>query len=260
VPAVTDRGAQERIRALDRMLRHYDRSQLAFQLVEIAGERTYLRHGVTLEPGAVVLDVGANVGVAAAFFAAQCGAAVVHSFEPVAPLFELLRANVAALPACVAHPYGLGAADRRAEITFYRGAGAMSGLYAEPARDRDLVRTALRNLGVEGQAAEDQLAGRYEPERLECELRTLSRVLREEGIGRVDLLKVDVERAELDVLAGLAESDWPAIRQLVVEVHDEDGRATALAEELRGRGFRVACDEEPAMRGTGVRLLFATRR
>jgi FkbM family methyltransferase len=248
------------IEALRGRLRHYDPSQLAFQLAEIAGERTYLQHGIEVREGDVVLDVGANVGVAAAFFAAECGAALVHSFEPVAPIFALLRENVAGLPACVPHPYGLAAADGTARITFYRGAAAMSGLYADPDRDRALVRAALANFGLHGADADAELAGRYEPEVLECELRTLSGFLREEGLDRVDLLKVDVERAELDVLAGIADEHWPAIRQVALEAHDEDGRAARIATALTERGFAVAIDQDAAMRGTAVRMLYARRR
>lgn len=40
---------------------------------------------------------------------------------------------------------------------------------------------------------------------------------------RVSLLKVDVERAELRVLQGVAQQDWPAIEQLVMEVGAELG-------------------------------------
>ena len=251
--------SSERIEALRARLRHYDESQLAFQLAEIAGEQVYLRHGVDVRVGDVVLDVGANVGVAAVFFATQCGAGQVHSFEPVPPLFELLRENVADLPACVAHPYGLSSAAGAGAITFYRGAAAMSGLYADAERDRALVRTALANRGIHGADADAQLAGRYEPRTFACELRTLSGFLREAALDRVDLLKIDVERAELDVVAGIGEDDWPRIRQVVLEAHDEDGRAAALARALRGRGFDVATDQDDAMRGTAVRLLYARR-
>lgn len=256
---MADAGAQERVAALGRLLHHYDPSQLTFQLAEIAGDRTYLRHGVRVRPGDVVLDVGANVGVAAAFFATQCGAGAVHSFEPVAPLFALLRENVAALQACVPHPYGVADRCGEAEITFYRGAGAMSGLYADPERDRGLVRRALANFGIEGVEAEAQLAGRYEPQTLRCELRTLSSFLRDAPIDRVDLLKIDVERAELDVLAGVEEHDWPRIAQVALEVHDEDGRAATVAGTLVERGFRVATEQDAAMRGTSVVMLYATR-
>src|SRR5919201_3384791 len=140
---MTDRAAQASIDALGKMLRHYDPSQLLFQLAEIVGERTYLRHGVAVRAGDVVLDVGANVGVAAVFFASECKAGLVHSFEPVPPLFELLRENLRPFPACVAHDYGLSSNAGMAPITYYPHAAAMSGLYADPNEDRARVRTYL---------------------------------------------------------------------------------------------------------------------
>lgn len=256
-PWVADR--ETRVGTLAAMLRHPDPSQLLFQVAEIAGDLTYLRHGIEVHEGDVVLDVGANVGVAAAFFAEQCGAATVHSFEPVAPIFEVLSANVRHLSACVLHAYGLSANATSTTITYYPGASAMSGLYAEPARDRDLVLTVLTQQGLSRPEAEAQLAGRYEPQTLTCELRTLSSFLNASGPPRVDLLKIDVERAELDVLRGIDDKDWPRIRQVAMEVHDEGGRAATVARILRERGFVVARDQELPMRGTAVAMLYARR-
>jgi FkbM family methyltransferase len=240
-------------------LHHPDPFQLAFQIADIAGDRVYLRHGVEVRPGDVVLDVGANVGVAAAFFATQCGAALVHSFEPVPPICELLRANVRDIPACVVHEYGLSSAPGRVPIGYYPDATVMSGLYADPERDRALLRTAMLNFGLSPEEADERLAGHHAAETLTCELRTLSDFLREEALERVDLLKLDVERAELDVLAGIEERDWPKLRQLAMEVHDEESRAT-IAGTLAERGFSVSCEQEPALHGTPVQLLYATRR
>lgn len=240
-------------------LQHYDRSQLAFQISEIAGERTYLQHGVEVREGDVVLDVGANVGVAAVFFALHCGAGAVHCFEPVGPIVEVLRANVRGLDACVVHPYGLAAVEGAATITFYPGSAAMSGLHADPAEDRALVRTVLLNVGASEREAEDQLAGRWEAQELECELRTLSGFLREQGLERVDLLKVDVEKAELEVLAGIDDEHWPLIRQAVIEVHDVGGRCAEIAAALAASGFDVHTEQEPVMRGTPSKMVYARR-
>jgi FkbM family methyltransferase len=241
-----------------RFLRHYDPSQLWFQLQEIVEERTYLRHGVRAREGDVIFDVGANVGVAAVFFALKCRAGLVHSFEPVAPLYELLRENVAPFPVCVPHGYGLSSAAGEVSITYYPAAAAMSGLFADPDADRAHVRTVLLNRGLSEEEAEESLDGRYEAETLTCELRTLSSVLRETGLDRVDLLKIDVERSEMEVLRGLGDEDWPLIRQVVVEVHGEDTRGQ-IAKELDRRGFRVVIEQEPVMRGTDVQVAYATR-
>jgi len=250
----------DRAEAVGSLLHHHDRSQLLFQLSEIVGRRSYLQHGIDVGEGDVVLDVGANVGVSAVFFAAECGAAVVHSFEPVRPIYDLLRRNVRPFPSCTPHAYGLSSSSRQASITYYPGADAMSGLHANPDRDREMVRLALVNRGLTEEEADSALEGRHDdPLEMSCELRTLSSVLREEAIAQVDLLKIDVERAELEVIEGVGETDWPRIRQLAVEVHDEDGRCAAIAGALADRGFTVTTDQDPTMRRTDVRMLYAAR-
>ena len=256
---MSDPDAQARIAALGQFVRHRDPSQLWFQIAEIAGAQTYLRHGVHLGPGDVVLDVGANVGVAAAFFITQCGVRLVHSLEPVAPVFEMLEETVKDLPGCVPHRLGMGAAPGAVPITYYPDAAAMSGLYADPARDRALVRTALLNAGLTPEEAELRLEGQWESETLTCELTTVSAFLAKEHLDRVDLLKIDVERAELDVLAGVELRDWPKIGQVAVEIHDEQGRCAQIEAMLTELGFRVATDQDAAMAGTSIRMLYAVR-
>jgi 31-O-methyltransferase len=242
-----------------RGLRHHDPSQLPFQIEEIVEQRSYLRNGIGVREGDAVLDVGANVGVAAIFFAGECGAGEVHCFEPVAPLFDLLQENVGGFPACLPHPYGLGSRSGPAQITYYPLAASMSGLYADPEADSALVRTAMLNSGAARPEVDASLAGRYRSEILRCELRTLSSVLDELELDHVDLLKIDVEGAELDVLEGIRDADWPRIRQIVIEVHDRDRRGTAVAVEIRRRGFRLTIEQEPVMRGTDVHLIYARR-
>lgn len=251
--------AQERIDELAALLEHDDPDQLLFQVIEIAGEQSYLRHGVDVGPGDVVIDVGANVGVAAVYFAVQRRVERVYSFEPVAPIFAMLERNVRGLPACRPDPRGMSSSPGRLPITYYPGAAAMSGLYADRERDRALVRTALLNAGFSEEDAEENLSGFDEVQSLTAELTTLSHFLGEQGVGQVDLLKIDVERAELDVLAGLEDRDWPRIRQVVLEVHDEDGRCAAVANMLEERGFSVATQQEEAMHGTTVKMVYATR-
>ena len=244
---------------LQRLLKHPDPSQLWYQLEEIVSSRIYLQEGVGVNPGDVVLDVGANVGVAGAFFAAECGAGVVHSFEPVKPVFEQLRMNLSQFPACTVHPYGLSSRSGPASITYYPNDWATSGLYADPAAERALVRRALINLGNSEAQAEEKLRNRFTIEKLTCELRTVSEALVDESIERVDLLKIDVEKAELDVLAGIKDAHWPRIRQLVMELHLDVGRRNETVTAIRDRGFQVAMRQDPTMAGTDIHMLYATR-
>jgi FkbM family methyltransferase len=247
------------IEILERSMRHPDPTQLSMRLNEVVRNRTYLQHGVEVHAGDVVLDVGANIGIAAAFFAVECDAGVVHSFEPVRPIFEVLRENIREFPACVPHDYGLSSSSRSDRITYYPDLIELSGFYVDPAVDFANVRRELLNIAGTEEQVDEGLRGRFSTEVLPCELRTVSQVLRDEEIACVDLLKIDVEGAELDVLAGIDDSDWRAIRQVSGELHLDRERRAELTETLRDRGFEVTVVQEPIMRGTPMHLFYATR-
>ena len=83
-----------------------------------------------------------------------------------------------------------------------------------------------------------------------------------QGLDRVDLLKVDVERAELAALSGIAMSDWPKIQQVVLEVHDIAGRLTAVKSLLVEKaGLQLtAVEQDPALQGTTLYNIYACRQ
>jgi hypothetical protein len=56
--------------------------------------------------------------------------------------------------------------------------------------------------------------------------------------GPINLLKVDVEGAEWAVLKGITDAEWQRVEQIVVEVHDVEGRVHAVEQLLRHHGFQ----------------------
>ena len=97
-------------------------------------------------------------------------------------------------------------------------------------------------------------------EHVTCRVRTLSQVIDEERIGRIDLLKVDVEGGEMDVLAGLSAAHWPLIQQAVVEVEQFDSRGHEMAELFRNHGFaEVHEDRDEIDRSVNTGMLVARR-
>lgn len=247
-----DEGPQSR-------LHHPEPQQLWFQIVETFEDLTYLQHGVEVGEGDVVFDVGANVGVAAVFFAAACKVGRVHSFEPIPPIFELLELNTRPYPACRNHMCAIGRRNGTANVTYYPHADAMSGLHADPERDAAVVDRVLANQGVDESERIRLQEGRYEAIPMECRVRSLSDVIGECPEERIDLLKIDVERSELDVLKGIGESDWPRIRQVVAEVHDIAGRPAEFDRILDARGYLTAWEQPAMMEGTGVQVVYAVR-
>ncbi len=136
---------------------------------------------------------------------------------------------------------------------------AVSGLHPDPEADRAITERALLNRGSSEQEAERRLRDRFEVKMLACELRTLSDTLRDESIKRVDLLKIDVEKAELEVLAGIEEGDWPTIKQVVAELHLDPAGRQQTVDVLTGRGFEVTVEQDPTMAGTPIHMLYAVR-
>ena len=93
-----------------------------------------------------------------------------------------------------------------------------------------------------------------------CQVRTVSSVIEAHDVERLDLLKIDCEGAELDVLHGIREAHWPRIQQVVMEVHDEDGRLDEAKGILARAGFtHLVVDVEPGFEETPLRNIFARR-
>src|SRR4030095_4836140 len=137
-------------------------------------------------------------------------------------ILEKLRANVE-LHRINARLFNCGVSNvgKAAQITYYPRASAMSGLYAKAQEDAQTTRTFLANQDAAlAVYAEDFLEGRFASQSFPCQLKSLSEVISENHVERIDLLKIDVEKSELDVLQGIAEGDWKKIRQITIEVHD----------------------------------------
>ena len=96
---------------------------------------------------------------------------------------------------------------------------------------------------------------------VKCRLDTLSNIIRQENIEQIDLLKIDVERAEFEVLRGIEDQHWSLIRQVVAEVHDTEGHIAIIEGMLRDRGFdEVVTDpEDENMELIGVYNTYARR-
>lgn len=235
---------------------------------DIFEKEIYRRHGIELPDGACIFDVGANIGSFMLYAHQACRGARIYSFEPAPPLFEKLRRN-AALNGVEARLFNMGISDHEgtAELTFYPRSSGMSSFHADKEQEKEILRRMMekeREAGVAGVDelmgfAEDFLEERFRSETFQCRLRPLSAVIEEEGVSSIDLLKIDVQKAELEVLAGIREEHWPLIGQIVMEVHDLDGRLERIVRLLGERGFRVTVEQDELLQGSVLYNLFALR-
>lgn len=247
---------------------YQSRAEVGFFYHDIFEKQIYVRHGVEIKDGDCGFDVGANVGFFTLFAHRRARNVRVYAFEPAPPLFEALNDNVAR-HGVNARLFNCGVSDRcrTAAFTFYPHSSGMSSFYADEREEREALRAIMRNQlrqGVAGMEqvmlhADDLLDERLKALRYECRLRTLSEVISEERVGVIDFLKVDVQKSELDVLRGIADGDWPKIRQIVVEVHDLDGRLGEIREILEARGYAVSVEQDDHYEQSILYNLFARR-
>jgi amino acid adenylation domain-containing protein/FkbM family methyltransferase len=245
---------------------HLNKNETAYIYNEIFVLQAYLRHGITIEDGDCIVDAGANIGLFTTFASRLARNLRIFSFEPNPAAYACLKANADAWGAGVkCLPMGLSKEDKTAEMTFFEGFSLLSGFYADEATEREVVKTYALNQesesGESGQLAEEigkMLEDRFHAKTQTARLRTLSGVIAEEGIERIDLLKVNVEKSELDVLQGIGEADWARIRQLVVEV-DLKTSLEPITALLEKHGYEVLVEQDPLLRKTELCYVYAIR-
>lgn len=132
-----------------------------------------------LPPGAVLWDVGANVGFVSGHFAhPQHRLDAVHAFEPAPGPLRVLESLFRNHPVVRVHPFGLGEQDKRLELHVVPASSSNSSLH------HDLENST----------------------RVPITIRRGDEVQRELSLPLPDVLKVDVEGFELQVFAGLRET------------------------------------------------------
>ncbi len=251
------------------VIRHLNRYETDFFYQQIFGDQVDVACGLELEPGDVVFDVGANIGLFSLFAHLARPGVRVFAFEPIPEIFEALRTNLE-LHGVEGRLYNCGLSNRAGEAAFayYPLSSCQSGYYPDEAQERRMLEAVIARQSEAADAG--ALAGGYfaaqvdrrmQRRTLACPLKTVSQVLAEERLDRIDLLKIDVEKSEIDVLAGIDEADWPKVRQVSIEAHDLDGRLDRIVSLLGARGYAVEVQQEDALlAGTCLFNVYATRR
>jgi len=244
---------------------------------------SYFSNGIDVRPGDTIFDVGANIGLFSLAAYERCAENLrVFAFEPVGAIFDLLCANVkrnTSMAQIETLGFGLSSASDMVPFAYYPGAPVLSTAYPDEAADSRMIKEtivnsimhldeaplALRCLSwmpeflrssILDYALERTLRGQA----ITCRMRTMSQFVRERGIERIDLLKVDVEKAELDVLGGIETDDWPKIRQVVIEVHDVEDRLKTVTALLGRHGLADITVEQPLTNlNSNIFTVFATR-
>jgi len=185
-------------------------------LNEAAFLNPYLGSGhVEIQRDSIVLDIGANMGDFTIMAAAQCPLGHVYAIEPISEYIAVLETNKALNRLSNIEIIHVALGDHQGEIKL-AVEGSQSTAHFDSAAKTETVR-----------------------------LTTLPQLMRDHGIERIDLLKMDCEGAEWDILPAALEV-LPRIRQICMEYHPARGwTAEKLAAMLRESGYQVWYTDSP---------------
>ena len=197
-------------------------------------DRAGFRNGITLCDGDCVFDVGANIGLFTIFVQQACKDVSVYAFEPGPSTFEALSIN--------------------------------TSLYSPNAKlfQCGFSKFNQQNLTIEAEALKYYINGvvkeSAEYETITCQQKTLSELIKQNQIERIDLLKMDAKTSEYDVLDGIDPEDWEKIKQVTIEAYDIDGRVGKIASLLEEQGFNVLVESDVMHQGTNLSNIYAVHR
>ncbi len=239
----------------------------------------YLQEGIQLRDKAIVFDVGANIGLMGVRILQQYPNAQVFAFEPIPAIFNVLQHNARPFNCVdkkrfIALPFGIAATHGQTVFKYYPNAPASSTANPELWNQKswqqavedniqDAVPTFLKWIKYLPKFIHGWIAKwlHANPQTVHCELRTLSEMIARYQVPHIDLLKIDCEGHEWSVLLGIQATDWPKIRQMVVEVHDIDGRLEKVIKLLTQQGFaNITTAQEVALANTNLINVYATRK
>ena len=143
----------------------------------------------------VILDIGANIGIASNYLSRRFPQAKIFAFEPVPANFALLGRNVESLDNVTPVNRALGAKDGSFEM-FYSDTPKNQGGFS---------------FHQPGSNAE---------QRLRVEVREAKSIMQELGIESADVIKIDTEGSEYDILTNLGHDFLGKVKWIYGELHD----------------------------------------
>ncbi|MDA7941020.1 MAG: FkbM family methyltransferase [Nitrosopumilus sp.] len=189
----------------------------------------YGRDGFVPDGGTVV-DVGAHIGMYSLYAAAVSDARIL-CYEPVAANHALLEENIR-----------LNSVDARAFRRAVCGEEGPGRIFLSP----DVPEG--HSIHVRSGPGEEEIL---------CT--TIDRIIEENGLREVSVLKLDCEGSEYDILERASDSALSRIRRICMEYHIFDDRCPARLEGARRRLRDAGFELEDGPRDPGRGMLFAAR-
>ncbi|MDP5138364.1 amino acid adenylation domain-containing protein, partial [Rheinheimera baltica] len=236
---------------------------------EIFMNHAYDKFNISINEGDCIFDVGANIGMFSIFIMTKVNDVKIFAFEPIPKTCNVLKINmdIFGQGRVIAKCLGLSDTEKQAEFNFYPEVSVISGINKDRGDNIELVKNYIKNTNAEidngtiltNDILDELLKSKLVEEKVLVELSTVSAQIKANKIEKIDLLKIDVERSEIDVLSGIEPQDWGKIKQVVIEVHDVNNSLDIAIQILKKQGFIVDIDQEDALINTELYNVYARR-
>lgn len=255
----------------------YDETTFFYEEVQ-----DYFKNGIVCSEGDTIFDVGANIGLFTIHAHEKYNKNInIYAFEPIPQIFKALSLNIQNLNSdnIRIFPFGCSNESKVETFSYHPNAPGMSSIYPNNSLEH---RQAIRNNIIENLEYAPhrirQLIGFVPPflrsffidkdldrifkiEKVDCQLLKLSDVIKQNEVRKIDLLKIDVERSELQVLLGIETQDWSKIEQIVIEIHDTENQLEIIKNLLTQQGFsKVTIEQDPFLKASKNFVLYAIRQ
>jgi FkbM family methyltransferase len=185
----------------------------AYPLYDIFINNCYDTPNCRVEPGDVVFDIGANLGLFS-YYSALKGASRVYAFEPGKAQSDAIRDNFQSLGNLVVEKQAVSDKNEILKFSRHKTKSILSGFFTD--------------------------VDENEYETVECPSVNLMDYCKVKGITRINFLKMDCEGSEYKIFSSLTDEFIKNIDKISMEYHDNsDGRVRPLIARLERNGFTV---------------------
>jgi len=253
-----------------RKIAHLNKYETDYLYQEIFVDLAYRRHNVRVLRGDMVMDIGANIGLFSLFSASEAEDISVIAIEPSPIVLPILKANLSKyVKESIVIEGGASSAIGEAEFTAYKKSSVFSSFAADKEEDHEAIAQVIRNTLVSSgykdeklieDAVAELMSDRMDSEKYLCKLISVSDVIDQHNVKKIDLLKIDAEKSEEAILAGIRDEHWALIDQVIIEVHLQSGSdVNVVLDKLNNAGFVCIEDEEELLEDSGLVTIYAAR-
>ena len=247
---------------------------------EIFGEGIYDRCGVHLHDDATVVDIGGNIGLFMLYATGNHRRINLYSYEPIPETFGVLKANRALVDdEHQVQLFNMGVWKEKTSMVFrHLPRFSCSSTMCPDDSEEQHQRAVEFTLNAFEQHPNKFLAGflrclprairiviaktlmRFYAKKVavECELTTISDIIRDNALDQIDYLKLDAEGAEIEILRSIKPEEWAIIQQIAVETHRGDESMNEVERILAQEGFQTA--NSFSQSSPADKMVYGTRR